>query len=89
MREARDAIRNWSVAGAGHLALVTILLAAAPWLAAEVSDWYAESDDWPTFVRWFAWGSAWLVSQPLLLTVPRKLRAAAILYAEAFVPRGE
>lgn len=89
MQQARDAIRKWLVAMVVQVALMTTLLIAARWLTAELATWYPDSDDWYAVVRGLAWGSAWLVSQPLLFTVPRKLRALAILYAEVFVPPGE
>ena len=85
----RRLLRRWVMQIVLNLALVTAFFVTAGALARKMKDAFIDLPDWTGGTFGVLWLGAMVVSLPLLVVSVRKLRAVAVVVAEASVTRGK
>ncbi|MEA2734452.1 MAG: monovalent cation:H+ antiporter-2, family [Humisphaera sp.] len=86
-RQIRRLLRKWAFQVALNIALLSGLFIVAAWLGGYAEDYFTGAPRWTGGPKALVWLAAMLAALPLLVATFRKLRAAAMVIAEASIPR--
>jgi CPA2 family monovalent cation:H+ antiporter-2 len=86
-RQIRRLLRKWAFQVALNIALLSGLFIVAAWLGGYAEEYFTGAPRWTGGPKALVWLAAMLAALPLLVATFRKLRAAAMVIAEASIPR--